>query len=225
MNTAQPAYASVQPVPHNEHVRLPRIPSLCTGALNRLHDACWEARLRVKTSNRRPVAFSDAHRYESVPYCVNFKILDRLAVNTQDVLVDLGSGEGRMLFAAALRPLRGVVGVEIDPDLHACAEANLCRARGLRAPIHLHCQSATTFDFTGVTVICFFNPFGGETMREVLGNLRRSLDAEPRRVKIAYINPVYGHLLAEIPWLQLVDAWAMSAWSRVKAPIHFYEAT
>lgn len=222
MNTAH-ATVTAGYIPQNEHIRLPRFPSLCTSLLNRIDDARWEKRLQVKTSSRRAVTFADAHRYEAVPYFVNFKILDRLELGSSDVIVDLGSGEGRMLFAAAQQALRGVVGVEIDPDLHATAEANVRSLRGARTPIRLHCQSATEFDFTGITAICFFNPFGGDTMKEVLSRLRQSLDATPRRIKIAYINPVYGHQFLEKSWLRLTDDWPMATWSRVKTPIHFYE--
>ena len=47
-------------------------------------------------------------------------------IDRNDVLLDYGSGKGRVLvWAAASFPLRRIIGVELDPQLHALAEANI----------------------------------------------------------------------------------------------------
>src|SRR5204862_4262197 len=102
--------------------------------------------------------------------------------------------------------------------------ANAARMRGRRAPIQLHCQSATEFDFTHATVLCFFNPFGAATMAKVLARLRASWEKNPRSLRIAYINATCAHLFAAEPWLEVAECWDMSPWSRVETPVKFYRS-
>jgi hypothetical protein len=213
------------PLPtENRFVDLPRFPSACTALMNRLSDLVWEKRLNIATAGRREIAHPDSIRYEPLPYFAVFKIMQRLALGPRDVAVDVGSGMGRAVCSAALYRVAEVQGVEIDADLNAIAAANVARMRGRRAPIRLHCQSATEFDFTPATVLLFFNPFGAATMRQVLARIRTSWSENPRPLRIAYINATCAHLLAAEPWLELAECWEMAAWSRVKTPVKFYRA-
>lgn len=209
-------------VPTNRHIPLPRLPSLLTAALNRASDWRWETRLGICTTGCRAVAFRDAARYQPLPYYVIERVLDRLALDANDVFVDIGSGKGRVVCAAAQRPLQIAIGVEIDPALHAIAEENRRRLRGAKSPLRFEQRDAAHLDFSDATAICFFNPFGSETMAVVLRRLHESLRLYRRPVRIAYVNPVCTHQLAREPWLELTETWEMSPWSRVKTPVHFY---
>jgi SAM-dependent methyltransferase len=55
-------------------------------------------------------------RYVPTPFPIVEAILDLANFSSQDTLFDLGSGDGRLVLAAARRGGRGV-GVEIDPGL------------------------------------------------------------------------------------------------------------
>lgn len=208
--------------PDNSHLVLPRHAAACTGLLNRLSDAWWERRLGIETTGRKQIEFADAERYEPVPYAVLERILDRLTLPASAVIVDIGSGKGRPVCLAAQRPVREVIGVEIDPALHAIAEGNARKLRGRRTSIRLICASATDFDFRTVTTVLLFNPFGGETMRRVLEHLGNSWREFPRRIEIAYFNATCGHHFAAEPWLELFDQWPMEPWSRLRSPVQFY---
>jgi hypothetical protein len=208
----------------NRFIVLPRFPSACTGLLNRLSDQIWEKRFNIATAGHREIAYADAVFYEPLPYYALFKVLQRLAPGPDDVFVDLGSGMGRAVCAAASSLIRAAVGVEIDPELHHLARANVARVRGRRAPIRLHHQSATDFDYSEATILTFFNPFGPATMRTVLGKIRASLEKRPRPLRIGYVNATCAHLFAAEPWLELEECWDMSPWSRVKTPVKFYRA-
>jgi SAM-dependent methyltransferase len=208
--------------PTNHHLVLPRVPSLVTAVLNRTSDWLWELRLGIRTGGRREIDYRDAARYQPVPYYVIERVLDRLALGPRDVFADIGSGKGRVVLAAARRPLCAVIGVEIDADLHQIARENLRCLRDARAPVRLEQRDAATFDFTEVTAICFFNPFGATTMSAVLRRLGESLRLYRRPVRIAYLNPVCTHQFFTLPWLELVETWEMSPWSRIKTPVHFY---
>jgi SAM-dependent methyltransferase len=209
----------------NQHLAIPLYARAVTAALNRTSDWWWERRLALRTTGRREVAFRDAERYEPVPYYLLARVFARLALGPADVFVDVGSGKGRVVAFAARLPLREVIGVEIEPELHQAAQENLARLRGRQAPVRLLCRSATEFDFRGVTAIGLFNPFNGPTMVAMLEAVRRSLVAQPRLVRIAYINAVCADVFAAQPWLQLTGAWEMSTWSRIKTPVYFYDAT
>jgi predicted RNA methylase len=222
MNPLSPSAARLHP--DNKFLVLPRFPSACTGLLNRMSDLVWEKRFNIVTAGRRDVAHPDAIHYEPLPYYALFKVLARLSLGPDDVFVDLGSGMGRAVCAAASFPIRAAVGVEIDAELDHIARANVARMRGRRAPIRLHHQSATDFDYSEATLLMVFNPFGPATMRTVLASLRSSLKTRPRPLRIAYINATCAHLFAAEPWLRLEDCWDMSAWSRVKTPVKFYRA-
>lgn len=225
MNFSSSASTPLPTVPANRHLALPFYSRALTGALNRTSDWWWERRLGLRTGGRREIAYADAERYEPVPYFLLERVFARLALGPDDVFVDIGSGKGRVVCLAARRRLREVIGVEIEPELHAEARENLQRLRGRRAPVRLLCQSATEFDFRGVTAIGLLNPFSGETMAATLRALQRSLARQPRLVRIAYVNAVCADLFARQPWLRLVEAWEMSTWSRIKTPVYFYEAT
>ena len=209
-------------IPENNHIRIPPIPGACTGLINRVSDAYWERRLNVSTSGRRSIDFPDAERYEAVPYYVYFRLFDHIGLGPGDVAVDLGSGEGRMVCAAALYPIRRVIGVEIDPGLHEIATRNLARMKHARAPMSVVCQSATEFDYDEVTALFMFNPFGAATMMQVMDRLHDSLLRKPRTVRIVYLNAVWSHLLVTKPWLELYEQWKMSPWNRIKSPVHFF---
>jgi SAM-dependent methyltransferase len=199
------------------------LPHVCTSIVNRACDFYWERRLGVCTTGAGlPATHPDAHQYGYLAYHTYFSLLNELHLGADDVVADLGCGKGRVLFAAARYPVREVVGVEISPTLHAIAEANVAKLRGRHAPVRCVCASATQFDYDDVTAIVMFHPFGPNTMREVLRRIEQSLARRPRRLRIAYGNPIEGAILAAEPWLKLEQAWHPGRWSRIKFPVNFY---
>jgi SAM-dependent methyltransferase len=107
--------------------------------------------------------------------------------------IDIGSGKGRAVLLATAQPFRRVVGVELDPALHAAAQQNLQRYRGPRRceQVELQCADATTVPLpAGDLVIFFYNSFGGALLRRFLDHLEASLRSEPRRLLFFYSNPV-----------------------------------
>jgi hypothetical protein len=68
-------------------------------------------------------------RYEPTPMPVVRAMLALAGVGPQDLVYDLGSGDGRIPITAAAEFGARAVGVEIDPALVARAQANARRAR------------------------------------------------------------------------------------------------
>lgn len=111
----------------------------------------------------------------------------------EDVFLDYGAGMGRVVVAAARRPFKRVIGVEISPELAAAARRNVVRAGSrLRCrDVEILTQDATAYEPPAdVTVVFLFNPFGPPVLDEVQERLRASLEAHPRRLTILYIYVV-----------------------------------
>ena len=67
------------------------------------------------------------------------------------------------------------------------------------------CGDVCEADFADGTIYFFYNPFGVDTMREVLRNIRASLDYCARQIKIVYYNAIYESELRELDWLEKYD--------------------
>ncbi len=76
-------------------------------------------------------------------------------VTRQDVVYDLGCGDGRIPIAAAKRYGARGVGVDIDPALVAQARAN-AKAEGVEALVEFRVENALTTDVSSATVVTLF---------------------------------------------------------------------
>jgi SAM-dependent methyltransferase len=118
----------------------------------------------------------------------------------ETVLVDLGSGKGRVLLVAQEFAFKRIVGVEWSSELHAIAEKNVAIAGASPAPdprFELLRMDAAAYAFPADSLVVFlFNPFGAVTMARVVVNLERSLAAHPRRIFVIYANPLHADLFA-----------------------------
>jgi SAM-dependent methyltransferase len=140
------------------------------------------------------LAAVDRNSYKPAPWFALRRALPRRSVSPRDVFLDLGSGQGRVVFQAArFYPFRRVVGVELVADLHARAAANIAGNRGrLRCrDVQLVCSDVLDFRIPDdVTVVHLYNPFTGNTFATVIDRLLASVDRRPRRLRIVYANPV-----------------------------------
>ena len=149
--------------------------------------------------------------YLPSPLRVTNWMLDRTGVEpTTTTFVDLGCGKGRVVLAAARRPFRRVVGVEISSELAAIARANIEGYRPpppLLAPIDVVEADVTRIDLPdGDLLVHLYHPFETPVTEIVLDRLESSRRASPRRVTIAYLGyteamPRVRTLFARFPWL------------------------
>lgn len=139
--------------------------------------------------------------YQPTPARQVFGLLDRLALDEADVLVDLGSGLGHVPLLTAICTRARGVGVEIEPAYVAgarrCAQdlqlANACFVQG----------DARDADFSTGSVFYLYTPFTGAILRSVLDALRR--EASRRAFRVCSFGPCTAALAAE-PWLACDDA-------------------
>jgi cyclopropane fatty-acyl-phospholipid synthase-like methyltransferase len=93
--------------------------------------------------------------YIATPEDVVERMLTLAEVTRQDVVYDLGCGDGRIPIAAAKKYGARGVGVDIDPKLVAQARAN-AKAEGVEALVEFRVENAMTTDVSAATVVTLF---------------------------------------------------------------------
>ena len=167
--------------------------------------ALWESMLGISTRGEYgdgDATSGEHRRYGTISYVAIFQLLDALGLASNDVLVDLGCGKGRVVCCAATYKLTQVIGVEDVQELYALAQRNVASLRGKRTPVSLVLNDAQSFDFRLGTIFYLFNPFGPETMRAVLRRLAEGLRVTPRPVRIVYVNALHEDEFRKCAWLE-----------------------
>ena len=93
--------------------------------------------------------------YEPSPPAVVRAMLDLAGVRASDVVYDLGSGDGRIVIAAARDFGARAVGIDIDPKRIAESNAN-AREAGVEARVRFLQGDLFTSDFSDATVVTLF---------------------------------------------------------------------
>ena len=94
-------------------------------------------------------------RYEPSPQLVVDAMLKLAEVKQNDLLYDLGSGDGRIPISAARDYGARAVGIDIDPKLVALANAN-ARTAGVADRVQFRNQDLFEADISEATVVTLF---------------------------------------------------------------------
>jgi precorrin-6B methylase 2 len=128
--------------------------------------AAWWPAFRYLSDFRQPDV-----PFVTTPNDVVTAMLDLAEVGENDVVYDLGSGDGRILLAAAGRGARAV-GVEIDPDL-VDSSRQAVRSAGLADRVTVRRGDIFRQDLTPATVITtYLKPHLNAQLRPQLEQLR-----------------------------------------------------
>ena len=146
----------------------------------------------------------DNFDYATIDYWNMRNVVRVLKPGPEDVFYDIGCGMGRILCVMARHPLRKCIGVELSEPLCQIARRNAAKLRGRKAPIEIVCGDATTADLGDGTIYFMFNPFGAESLRDTLENLRNSLLRKPRPVRLVYYNSTFEHEFESVGWLEKI---------------------
>ena len=107
-------------------------------------------------------------RYEPTPMPVVRALLELAEVGPQDLVYDLGSGDGRIPIAAAKEFGARGVGIEIDPELVTLAQAN-AREAGVGDKVEFRLGDMYAADVRPATVVTLFlNPRPNLKLRDKL---------------------------------------------------------
>lgn len=137
--------------------------------------------------------------YQPTPARLAFDLIDRLALEESDVLIDLGSGLGHIPLLAAICSEARCVGVELEAAYAACATrcADALKLRGVR----FVAEDVRGTDLSAGTVFYLYTPFTGSLLRGVLDRLAR--EAANRRIRVCTLGPCTSVVAGE-PWLKRV---------------------
>ena len=125
--------------------------------------------------------------YVPTPPDVVDRMLSLAGVTAQDVLYDLGSGDGRIVIAAAKKFGARAIGIEIDPARIKEAREN-ARGAGVERQVTFRLQDATTADISDATVVTLYLLTSGNATLKPL--LERQLRSGTRVVSHAF--PISG---------------------------------
>ena len=151
-------------------------------------------------------ANADHVRYEPIRYRVLEHLTERLPLTQDDVVVDIGCGLGRAVCHFAQFRIKSSIGIEHDPPLADAARRNATALVGRQAPIEILTCDATVADYADATLIFMYNPFAAQILCAVLQRIVASLVQNPRRLAVAYANPVHAQEFDAFPQFRQIDA-------------------
>jgi len=126
-------------------------------------------------------------RYEPTPMPIVRAMLELAEVGPQDVVYDLGSGDGRIPITAAKEFGARGVGIEIDPALVTQAQAN-AREAGVADKVEFRLGNMYESDVRSATVVTLFlHPGPNLKLREKLRS-----DLQPRSRVVSYVWDMGG---------------------------------
>lgn len=167
--------------------------------VRRIADADFDRKHGVETSG--PVSafkldipdgeVKGIHHYEPTPAPAIRAMLKAVPIqHEQFTFVDYGSGKGRVLLLAADYPYKKIIGVEFSRNLHEVAVRNLgiWKSPSQRCfQVESVCEDARQFVLPdGPIVLFFFTPFRSPVSDQVIANIRESLAARPRPIRIIH---------------------------------------
>ena len=150
----------------------------------------------------------DYVRYEASAWRWLPRALRGRTIGSGDVFVDLGSGKGRVVLAAARYPFGRVIGVEITASLTEFARENVARASARIRCGEVELVTADIVDWPippDVNYVYLFNPLQGEGFRRVVENIVSSLTERPRTLTLIYANPTMADALEASGAFRLVE--------------------
>jgi len=90
----------------------------------------------------------------------------------------------------------------LDEKMLNIAKVNISKLKFNNTPIEFINIDANNFHPIEGTILFMFNPFGEKTFKTVINNLKDSLTAHPRRIRIVYHHPKCGSILDTLDWLE-----------------------
>lgn len=147
---------------------------------------------------------NDANECEPIVYYSLIRLFPQLNISSNSVFIDIGCGTGRALFVAARYRPRRVIGLELNPQVFGKLKNNISNYRFDSKIIKIINIDAAKYKFTDETIVYMFNPFGPDTLSEVLKNLQLSIQKNPRQVTIAYLNAIHADVILSQKWLKPV---------------------
>ena len=161
----------------------------------------WDKLLKIKTTGRDD-SHSDQYRYpyEPTPYCVLEKLANSGLISKKNILLDYGTGKGKVCFYLSYQTRCRSIGIEYDERIFSDAERN--RLHGVSGRrIEFVMSDATQYIVPLEVDRCyFFNPFSVEILQKVLAKIYDSYYINPREILLFFYYPseeYIGYLMTQ----------------------------
>ncbi len=146
---------------------------------------------------KQGIDISHATIYMPVSYTLLEEIFEQLPATIHNHFLDIGCGKGRALCIAAHKGFKQVTGLDFARDLCEAAKENLAITKQKIPALEYKVINNDAFYFEipeDVDCIFFFNPFDEIIMSAVVNNICTSLQNNPRKISIIYVNPLHKEL-------------------------------
>ena len=129
------------------------------------------------------------------------KLMRHLKLPPGEVLIDFGSGKGRVLLMAIEYGFSKAVGVEFSPEMCKVTRENVVKFTkkfGRAVDITIAEGDAAEYHFKDEeTVFYFYHPFDETILKKVLDNISASLKRKPRQAWLIYYYPIHRDLIEQ----------------------------
>ena len=157
--------------------------------------------MKIKTTGRDD-SNSDQYRYpyEPTPYCVLERLANSGYIGKKNMLLDYGTGKGRVCFYLSYQTRCKSIGIEYNERIYDGAVANQKTAVSGRRTEFIK-ENAEQYSVPVDVDRCyFFNPFSVEILEAVLAKIITSYYENPRELQLFFYYPsdeYVGYLLTQ----------------------------
>ena len=146
--------------------------------------------LKIKTSGRDASNSNYLNfPYEATPYSVLQELANSGHITKKDIVIDFGSGKGRVDFYLAYATKAKMIGIEYDERLFNTSLENKKHAISSNR-VNLILTNALDYIIPdNVTCAYFFNPFSVKILEEVMNNIKKSIKNNNREIKLFFYYP------------------------------------
>ena len=152
------------------------------------------------------IDISHATVYMPVSYDLLERFFTQVDVKSNKHFLDIGCGKGRAMAVAAAFGASKVTGIELSRKLCDLAKENGITVKNKYPRLQYEVLNQDAFWYEipeDVDCIFMFNPFDDVIMSGVLENIDISLEKNPRKITVIYINPVQKHLFLQYGYKEI----------------------
>ena len=135
--------------------------------------------------------------YMPASYDLLEKVFQQIPVNSFKHFIDIGCGKGRAMCVAAHFGVTKMSGIDLSKELCDAAVENLAKTKTQFPGLDHKIINNDAFYFSipgDADCIFLFNPFDEVIMSGVINNIEESLEKDPRKLTIIYLNPLHKNL-------------------------------
>ena len=150
----------------------------------------WYKMMNINTTGWDD-SHSDQYRYpyEPTPYCVLERLANSGLIGKKNVVLDYGTGKGRVCFFLSYQTRCRSIGIEYEERIFSGAEENRNHAVSAGRTSFVM-RSAENYSVPVEVDCCyFFNPFSVEILRKVLAKIYDSFYEHSREIRLFFYYP------------------------------------